>query len=217
MGRSGARCASPASDYKMFKVERRRAAFIATALTVPLVIIAGLVFGALFQGSNQRTTGPTGLAEPLTVSAPRFGNKHATACNAVLVELPIDLRKNLRARVVKSSPSSPYVVAWGSPAVVLKCGVAKPKQLFIGSGEQLFNAGDIRGPFFLVEKGDSGNVYTIIDRDPFISIEIPARYSAGPLLADLVGAIGKALPRAVCSTESTVPDPATLCTRRSSS
>jgi hypothetical protein len=106
-------------------------------------------------------------------------------------------------------------VAWGDPAVILSCGAVRPKQLFPGSDEQVFNAGDLAGPYYMVSGAGDANVYTIIDRAPYVAITIPAKYQAATLLPALVGAVGKALPTPVCTTDPNAADPATLCTRRS--
>jgi len=145
-------------------------------------------------------------------TAPPHAVEQTAACGKVLAQLPVQLGR-LDPRVVHTKPDTPYVVAWGDPPVILACGVDKPKALFPGSDEQVFNAGDLAGPYYLVSRSGNANVYTIIDRAPYVSITVPAKYQAAEILPALVGAVGKALP-AVCSTEASTPDPAKLCTRR---
>jgi hypothetical protein len=58
-------------------------------------------------------------------------------------------------------------------------------------------------------------VWTTVDRGPYISITVPAKYQGSAVLPPLSQAIAKALP-AVCSTDPSEPDPAKLCTRRGS-
>jgi len=191
--------------------EYRRAALIATAVTVPLIVLVLLGLAAATGGKD----GPGGSARapaPLTVAAPPHATAQAAACAKVLAALPVQLGK-LDPRVVHTHPDSPYVVAWGNPAVVLACGVDKPKALFPGSSEQVFNAGSVTGPFYLVSRSGGANVYTIIDRAPYVAITVPQKYAAADVLPDLVGAVGTALPTAVCQVETSA-DPDKLCTRR---
>jgi Protein of unknown function (DUF3515) len=149
----------------------------------------------------------------VTASAPPLGAAEAAPCAKVLAELPVQLGA-LNPRIVHTD--SPYVVAWGEPAVFLRCGVARPKDLVAGSSAEFINGGDVAGPYFDVtanKSGTGGNVYTTVDRGPYISITVPAKYQGATVLPPLSSAIAKALP-AVCSTDPNEPDPDKLCTRR---
>jgi len=192
--------------------EYRRAALIATAVTVPLLVLALLGIAALNDSGG--SSGPSNAApSPLTYPDPPNAGAQSGNCSKVLAELPVQLG-TLAPRVVQTRLGD--VVAWGDPPVVLACGVAKPKALYPGSGEQVFNAGDVAGPYYMVARSGDANVYTIIDRAPYVAITIPAKYPAADLLPTLVGAVGKALPTAVCTTDSAAANPDTLCTRRRS-
>jgi len=191
--------------------EHRRAALIATAVTFPLIVLI-LLGAAAVTGVGNDDPGPSKPAPPLTLSAPPHAAAEQVACGKVLAELPVQLGR-LDPRVVHTKPDSPFVVAWGDPPVILACGAARPKALFPGSGEEVFNAGDLAGPYYMVSRSGDANVYTIIDRAPYVAITVPQKYAAADILPTLVGAVGKALPTAVCSTETTAP-PERLCTRR---
>jgi hypothetical protein len=119
---------------------------------------------------------------------------------------------NLKPRVVHTRPDSPFVVAWGDPPVVLACGVDRPKSLHPGSSAQYFTNGPASGPFYDVSSGGGANVWTTVDRGPYISITVPSQYQGATVVPPLSRAIAKALP-AVCTTESTA-DVGKLCTRR---
>jgi len=121
----------------------------------------------------------------------------------------------LQPRVVHTKPDTPYVVAWGDPAVVLRCGVDRPKDLVPGSSARYFDAGNVAGPYFDITGGSEGYVWTTVDRGPYISISVPAKYQGNEVVPPLAQAIGTALP-AVCTTNDAVPDPSKLCTRRTS-
>jgi hypothetical protein len=193
--------------------EYRRAALIATAVTVPLLVLGLLAVAAITGvGGGSSDSGPSG-PPPLTASAPVHAAAEAAPCAKVLAELPVQLG-SLDPRVVHVRPDTPNVVAWGDPAVVLACGVARPAALHPGSSEQVFNAGDLAGPYYVVSRSGNANVYTIVDRQPYVAITVPAKYQAADVLPALVGAVGKALPKAVCSTDPNTPNPDDLCTRR---
>lgn len=146
----------------------------------------------------------------MTASAPAHGSAEAAPCAKVLAQLPVQLG-TLNPRVVHTA--SPYVVAWGDPAVVLRCGVDRPKDLVAGSSGEFIDGGDVAGPYYDVTRGPDGNVYTTVDRGPYISITVPTTYQGGTVLPPLSTAIAKALPP-VCSTDPNEPDPDKLCTRR---
>ena len=137
----------------------------------------------------------------------------AAPCAKVLAQLPVALGR-LQPRVVHTTPDTPFVVAWGDPAVVVKCGVDRPTSLKPGSDVRVFSATGASGPYFDVTRGgDSANVYTTVDRAAYVSVTIPGAYNSGPLPA-LSRAIAKALPTAVCSTDPATPNVNDLCTRR---
>jgi hypothetical protein len=109
--------------------------------------------------------------------------------------------------------TSPYVVAWGNPAIVLKCGVPRPAALRPNSADLLVL---VDGVNWLPTHPKGENVFTTVDRAAYISVSVPTSYPQPPL-GPLADAILQALP-AVCSVpdENGVTDPATgtLCTRR---
>lgn len=130
----------------------------------------------------------------------------------MLAQLPPQLGR-LQGRVVRPHPDSPFVVAWGDPAVVLQCGVDRPKDLTPGSATVFQSGGVESGPFYDVTSTHGANVWTTVDRGPYISITVPATYQGADVLPPLSAAIAEALP-AVCTTDSATPDPDKLCTRR---
>jgi hypothetical protein len=184
-------------------------------VTLPVVVLVALAIGAATGGNNSNSTAdPTaGVLPAVTASAPPQVAAQAGPCAMLLTHLPVQLGK-LAPRVVHTKPDTPYVVAWGAPAVVLSCGVDRPKSLTPGSSAQFQSGGVETGPFYDVTAGSGGNVWTTVDRGPYISILVPRKYQGADVLPALSQAIAKALP-AVCTTDSATPDPAKLCTRRS--
>ena len=177
-------------------------------------MLVALGLGAAGGGNDSDSmTNPTaGALPPVTATAPPQATAQAASCAKVLAELPVQLGK-LDPRVVHTTPDTPYVVAWGSPAVVLSCGVDKPKSLKPGSSAEFQSGGVATGPYYDVTAGSGGNLWTTVDRAAYISILVPANYQGADVLPPLSQAIARALP-AVCSTDPTTPDPDKLCTRR---
>jgi Protein of unknown function (DUF3515) len=183
---------------------------------VPLVIIIGLALGfAGGDGGPDSTANPTtGVLPPITATAPPNATAQAAACTKVLEQLPVQLGK-LRARVVHTTPDSPYVVAWGDPAVVLSCGAARPKDLVPGSSVEDVAAGPDTGPFYdVIGSGSGANVWTTVDRAAYVQVTVPGKYQGGTVMPPISEAIAAALPTPVCSTDPAEPDPEKLCTRR---
>jgi hypothetical protein len=186
-------------------------------VTVPIVVILALALGL----ANDDSAGPgarsTAPPAPLSVAAPPANPAAVAPCAKVLAELPIQVG-TLAPRVVHPQPDSPFVVAWGDPAVILRCGVARPQQLRPGSSLQLFSVSRsaTAGPFYDVTTAGNANVYTTVDRAVYIEVSIPVTYAVGPL-PQLSDAIAKALP-AVCvpqpSQGQPLPAANTLCTHR---
>jgi hypothetical protein len=176
-------------------------------------VIIALAIGALTGGGDSGSTaGSTTTALPaLTPAAPPHAADQAGPCAKVLEQLPVQLGA-LKPRVVHTHPDSPFVVAWGDPAVVLACGVDRPKSLHAGSTAQYFTNGPASGPYYDVTSSDGGNVWTTVDRGPYISITVPSAYQGADVVPPLSEAIANALP-AVCTTEATA-DVSKLCTRR---
>jgi hypothetical protein len=178
---------------------------------VPFVVIVGLAIAAI-SGTGKSDHSSSGPLAVLTPAAPPHATAQAIACNKLLAQLPVQLGK-LQSRVVQPHPDSPYVVAWGDPAIVLSCGAARPKDLTPGSHAEFVTAGPDTGPFYDVTRSGGSNVFTTVDRAPYIAVVVPAKYQGGDVMPPVSDAIAKALP-AVCSTDPNTPDPDKLCTRR---
>jgi hypothetical protein len=191
----------------------RRAALIATAVTVPLVVIIALAIGAVTGGGGESASSTPGVLPALTPSAPPHAAAEAAPCTKVLTRLPVQLGA-LAQRVVHPHPDTPFVVAWGDPPVVLACGVDRPKDLHPGSSAEFQSGGIDTGPYYDVTSSAEANVWTTVDRGPYIAITVPATYQGADVLPPLSRAIADALP-AVCTTNPNTRDLSRLCTRRS--
>jgi hypothetical protein len=191
-------------------------------VTLPLVVIIALLIGN--SGGSKHSPASTAPAAlpALTPSAPPSDAATVAPCIKVLETLPVQLG-DLLPRRVHPKPDSVFVVAWGDPAVVLRCGVARPAdlkpaaELKPGTNPDFVLIGGstgASGAYFDVTEGGGANVFTTVDRAAYISITVPTKYASGPVPA-LAQAIAKALPP-VCigAQEPGLADQSKLCVYR---
>ncbi|WAX57822.1 DUF3515 domain-containing protein [Jatrophihabitans cynanchi] len=180
------------------------------------MIVLGLIFG-LSGGTGPGSAPTTASAPPsalpaLTPTAPPSNPAAAASCTKLLQTLPERLG-DLLPRVVHPRPDSLFVVAWGEPAVIVRCGVPRPADLKPGSADFV---PVVNGVSFLEHDTSDAHVYVAIDRAAYVEISFPKSSGSGelPLLAT---AIAKAMPP-VCLPQAGVgekqPDPADLCVNR---
>ena len=141
----------------------------------------------------------------MSYAPPETDNATTAACAKVQEQLPVSLLK-LAPRVVHTQ----FAVAWGDPAIVLRCGVARPNALHPGSSVQFFDGGEISGPYFDITRDGDANVYTTVDRPVYLAIVVPGKYQGASVITPLAADIAKALP-SVCNPG---PSGANLCDRR---
>ena len=178
---------------------------------MPLVVVVALAIGAATGDSDPNPTATDDPKTAITAADPPRAAQDALECGKVLAQLPVTLGR-LEQRVVRT-PKSPFVVAWGSPPVIFRCGENRPAALKAGSAAVFQNAGPSSGPFFDVQREGDSNVWTSVDRAVYISVTIPSAYQGGDIMPPLGAAIAKALP-AVCTTDPNTADLDRLCTRR---
>ena len=101
-------------------------------MTVPVVVVVALLLDSGGPGSSSPSKLPS-VAPAVSVAAPPSSDDATIAtCAQVISALPLQLDgQNLRRTT--SNPPSPSIVAWGDPAIVLRCGVARPASLHPGS------------------------------------------------------------------------------------
>lgn len=163
------------------------------------------------QPAHQPSSAAPAALPAITAVGPTPDAAGQAACNRVIGALPLQLA-GLAPRVVHPNPDSPYVVAWGDPAIVLRCGVPRPAALVPGSADQIFSANGPTGVYWLPVKQRASTVWTTVDRAVYVEVTVPASYPTPPLNA-FGAAIAKVLP-SVCSTDPNEPNTSKLCTRR---
>jgi hypothetical protein len=131
----------------------------------------------------------------------------ATGCGAGAVEAPAPrppaavarlcqtLRDRLPAKVHDRSrrtttPTSPLVTAWGSPAIVVRCGVPRPPAL-----KPTSELVDINGVSWLSVPPDRPVTFTAVGRLAYVEVTVPGAYQPpGDVLIELTGPIKAAVP-----------------------
>ena len=108
------------------------------------------------------------LAPPPALSA---GQQQA--CQELISALPTNLG-DLPARPVESS--SPYVAAWGEPAVTLRCGIARPPSFVATADVQQIN-----GVSWFAERRGSTTAWVVVDRPVYVEVLAPAADASAPV------------------------------------
>jgi hypothetical protein len=159
---------------------------IASAIAVPVTVLLAFL---LSSGQSTKQDAPNSSSNaPLpgvTVAAPPSPNPATeAACVKVFAKLPVQLGQ-LAPR--KTETDSPFVAAWGNPAVVLRCGVAKPAVLNTPAAAQLF---DVNSVIWQPDPRRDQTVYTTVDRSVYLEVTVPAAADQPlPLLAPAIMAL----------------------------
>lgn len=168
-------------------------------------------------GPKASTSASQGAAlPPISPSAPTPNATTTRPCTGVLQYLPQRL-DGLAPRVVHPRPDSPFVIAWGEPAIVFRCGVDRPRALVPQSSAQIFSANGASGPYWLPVRGAKTTTWTVIDRTVYVELTVPNSYQQPPL-TPIGTAVLKGMPDAVCLPQAalgqTPPPGSELCTHR---
>jgi hypothetical protein len=126
----------------------------------------------------------TGAVE---VPVPRPPAAIASVCGNLRGRLPAKVHgKSRRA----TSPKSSLVTAWGSPAIVVRCGVPRPTALKPTSQLAVIN-----GVNWLAVPPDRPVTFTAVGRRAYIEVTVPGAYEPpGDVLIELAGPIKAAVP-----------------------
>lgn len=113
----------------------------------------------------------------------------ARRCHALRDRLPTKVHGRDRRA---TTPASPLVTAWGSPAIVVRCGVPRPAALQPTSELVVIN-----GVNWLGIPVDRPVTFTAVGRLAYVEVTVPAAYEpAGDVLIELAGPIKAAIPSA---------------------
>ncbi|MFQ6145611.1 DUF3515 domain-containing protein [Streptomyces seoulensis] len=99
-------------------------------------------------------------------------------------------------------PASALTAGWGSPVIILRCGVPRPPKMIDpkvaeGSDPDAV-AGGVDGVDWLMERqGDGGYRFTTANRRAYVEVEVPEGQDSSTVLVGLAPAVKKAIPEGI--------------------
>lgn len=165
---------------------------------------------------RHRLTGLPALALLIAVAGCSSSDDSATVAvpspNAKTAGLCRNLHKVLPEKVDGRSrkdpaPRSAFTAGWGSPAIILRCGVPRPPKMIdpkVAKGtDPDAIGGGVNGVDWLMEKQDDGTYrFTTAKREAYVQVtlskSVPEQDSA-TVLVDLATAVKKAIPKGIAS------------------
>ncbi|MFF4274779.1 DUF3515 domain-containing protein [Streptomyces sp. NPDC001536] len=96
-------------------------------------------------------------------------------------------------------PASALTAGWGSPAIILRCGVTRPPKMVdpkvaTGSDPKAI-AGEVNGVEWLMEKQDDGSTrFTTANRQAYVEVTVPEGRDTAGMLTDMASSVKKAIP-----------------------
>ncbi|MFE9451158.1 DUF3515 domain-containing protein [Streptomyces sp. NPDC006739] len=140
-----------------------------------------------------------------TVAVPAPDAKTAAVCRDLHKVLPEELDGRRRE---DPEPRSAYTAGWGSPAIILRCGIVRPPRMTdpkVAEGDDPNAiAGGVDGVDWLMEKqGDGRWRFTTANRVAYVQVTLPKGLSAqddgAGVLTGLAPAVKKAIPQGIAS------------------
>ncbi|MGW1257313.1 DUF3515 domain-containing protein [Streptomyces sp. NPDC002513] len=93
-------------------------------------------------------------------------------------------------------PQSALTAGWGSPAIILRCGVARPAEMDDPEADGM----DVNGVGWLLQKRDDGSFrFTTTLRRAYVEVSLPQARTGGGVapLVSLAPAVKKAIPEGI--------------------
>jgi hypothetical protein len=162
----------------------RTAALWATAVAVPVAVLAGLTFARISSGADPdarpaATTPAPVPSTPVQMAAPKLSGRAAQVCLAVTSQLPAAVRDR-PARKVSAGPEQN--AAYGEPPLTVACGVAQPPMC-----ETLDGGADcvpldtelliMNRVCWYAKQTAGAAVFTTMDREIAVQVTVPATYA----------------------------------------
>ncbi|MGW3663211.1 DUF3515 domain-containing protein [Streptomyces sp. NPDC005141] len=99
-------------------------------------------------------------------------------------------------------PRSALTAGWGSPAIILRCGVERPPKMVdpkVANGDDpKAVGGGVNGVDWLMEKQDDGTTrLTTASRLAYVQITVPRSADVSGVLVDLAASVKKAIPKGI--------------------
>ncbi|MFJ3308046.1 DUF3515 domain-containing protein [Streptomyces sp. NPDC086549] len=145
-------------------------------------------------------TGCSSADDSATVVVPTPDAKSAGQCRALHKVLPKKVDGQVRD---DPEPRSAYTAGWGSPAIILRCGITRPPKMVdpkVAKGDDPDAiGGGVNGVGWLMEKqGDGTWRFTTTERETYVQVILPKERSSQDdqeqVLIDLAAAVKKAIP-----------------------
>ncbi|MFD4566419.1 DUF3515 domain-containing protein [Streptomyces sp. NPDC058467] len=101
-------------------------------------------------------------------------------------------------------PRSALTAGWGSPAIILRCGVERPPKMVdpkvaLGDDRKAVGGG-VNGVDWLMEKQDDGsNRFTTANRSAYVQVTVPKGRDTSGVLVDMAASIKKAIPKGIAN------------------
>lgn len=170
----------------MVSFSRRRALF---SLIVALVVLVGVLVMARIIGQRAAR-----VLDPLTVSEIDAPAATSAVCAALIAAMPTELAGSPR-RVLTDPVDG--VLAWGDPAVTVRCGIADPVELTCSSALQAVTV-DGKTVQWLPVPGADATTYFAVDRSVRVAATIPD--GAPPaVIQELTATVATAPAQQVCT------------------
>lgn len=98
-------------------------------------------------------------------------------------------------------PGSVLTAGWGSPAIILRCGVVRPPKMIdpkvAEGGDPDAVAGGVNGVDWLQEATDGGYRFTSANRTAYVEVSVPEGQDSAGVLVDLAPAVKSAIPEGI--------------------
>ncbi|MFF4350809.1 DUF3515 domain-containing protein [Streptomyces sp. NPDC001530] len=101
-------------------------------------------------------------------------------------------------------PRSALTAGWGSPAIILRCGVERPPKMIdpkvaLGNDPKAAGGG-VNGVDWLMEKQDDGSTrFTTANRSAYVEVTVPKGRDTSGMLVDMAASIKKAIPKGIAN------------------
>ena len=157
---------------------------IATAIAVPVTVLLAFLLTAGHSDDPEPAPSSSVLGAVTVPAPPNPDGATEAACVKVFAKLPVQLGQLVPRR---TDTDSSFVAAWGEPAVVVRCGVAKPAVFGTAEAAQLV---EVNSVLWQPDPQRDRTVYTTVDRSVYIDVTVPAGADQPlPLLAPAVSAL----------------------------
>lgn len=154
-------------------------------LALPVVVLISVLIGGIIYRNSHSAPGPLAVAG---VPAPAA---ESAECAQLLSALPATLDARERRELAVAMPG---VMAWGDPAVILRCGLPTPAELTCNAAlTELTTVNGQRGVQWLQLSAPGATTYVAADRSVRIAVTLPDGTGSGAI-QEVSAAISGALP-----------------------